>query len=179
MSRKPTPEPEGRFIGVGGLFASLCSAPAALLWLVFGKWWILVFTSPIIIYSVHLIYCLLLLLAAWWRWRNTRIRGILVYSDSPNWRDHIAQNWISHLGDQVVVLNWSRRRTWPRSLAVRVFLRFGLGDDNFNFNPLLIYFRGLSYPLVYRFFHAFRDARHGRPEALQRLERHMFARFES
>ena len=82
-------------------------------------------------------------------------------------------------GEKVVVLNWSKRSTWRRSLAVLVFRRFGLGVDNDNFNPLLICFRGLRYPLIYRCFYAFRDVKHGNTEALHRLEEHMFAQFES
>lgn len=179
MSRKPTPQPEGRFVGGGGLAATAFSIPAVLLWLLLGMWWLLIFTIPLILYIAYMIYGVLLLLAASWRWRGTQIRGILVFSDSPNWRNHIEKNWMPRLHEQVVVLNWSERGSWQNSLEVRIFRRFGIGDDNFNFNPLLIYFRGLRYPLLYRCFFAFRDAKHGNPEALQRLERHMFARFQS
>lgn len=179
MSKKPTPPPEGRFVGVGGLVASIFGAPALLLWLLPDRLWLLIFTIPLIFAIAYLIYGHVLLVAAWWRWRGTQIRGILVFSNSPNWQDYIEQDWIPRLGEQVVVLNWSERGSWRKSLEVRIFRLFGIADNNFNFNPLLIYFRGLRYPLVYRYFFAFRDAKHGNPEALQRLERHMFARFDS
>ena len=179
MSRKPTPPPEGRFVGGGGLTASMFSVPAVLLWLLFDMWWLLIFTAPIILYIAYIVHGIILLLAAWWRWRGTKIRGILVFSDSPNWQNYIEQNWMPRLGEQVVFLNWSERGSWQDSLEVRIFRRFGIRDDNFNFNPLLIYFRGLRYPLIYRCYFAFRDNKHGNPEALQQLERHMFARFAS
>ena len=47
-----------------------------------------------------------------------------------------------------------------------------------NFNPALILLRGLRHPYVYRYYYAFRDAKHGNMEALRRLETHMFAQFE-
>jgi hypothetical protein len=126
-----------------------------------------------------MLYGVLLLLAAWWRWRGSPIRGILVTSDSPHWQKYIEEQWLPRLGEHVVILNWSERGSWRNRLEVRIFRRFGIGDDNFNFNPLMIYFRGLGYPLIYRYYFAFRDAKHGNREALERLEGHMFAQMES
>jgi len=83
------------------------------------------------------------------------------------------------LGNRALILNWSERSTWRNRLEVNIFRRFGIDDDNFNFNPLVIYFRGLRYPLIYRYFFAFRDAKHGDHDALQRLEDHMFAQFDA
>jgi len=179
MSSKQTPTPESRYVGGGGLITSVLGVPVVTLWLLLDIWWLLIFSIPLVLYVAYMIYGVFLLTAAWWYWRGTQIRGILVTSDSPNWQQHIEQNWIPRLGEQVVVLNWSERGSWKNSLEVRIFRRFGMGDDNFNFNPLVINFRGLRYPLLYRFFFAFRDARHGNLHALQGLERHMFARFGS
>ena len=134
MSRKPTPPPEGRFVGGGGVAASIFGVPAVLLWLLLDKWWFLVFTVPLILYIAYILYGVLLLLAAWWRWRGSPIRGVLVTSDSPNWQEYIEEQWIPRLGEQVVVLNWSERGIWRNRLEVRIFRRFGIGDDNFNFN---------------------------------------------
>jgi hypothetical protein len=123
-------------------------------------------------------------MAARRRWRGTRVRGILVYSDSPNWRDYVEKNWIPELKDRVVVLNWSERKSWPRSLPVRLFNFFCLENwfivvgPGTNFNPALVLLRGLRHPFVYRYYYAFRDAKHGNMEALRKLETHMFAQFE-
>lgn len=73
-----------------------------------------------------------------------------------------------------MILNWSQRKEWRFSLPLWIVRRFGLADDNYNFNPMAILFRGLRYPFVYRYFYAFRDAKHGNMEALHRLEEHMF-----
>ncbi len=164
MSKKKTPLPEGRFLGSGGLLALIPAAAGILLWILLGWWFMLFSVIPLILYIEYMTYGVLLLLAAWIRWRKTPIRGILVYSDSPNWSDYIEQEWMPRLGEQVLVLNWSERGSWGKSLEVRIYRRFGIGDDNFNFNPMLIYFRGLRYPFLYRFFFAFRDAKHGNRE---------------
>jgi hypothetical protein len=178
MSRKPTPPPESRFVEDGGVFALIWSAPFIVLYLVFGKWWFLLFTFPLVLYAVHLIYGVLLLFAGWLRWHETPVRGILILSDSPNWGTYIEENWLPRLSEKVVVLNWSEWRKWRASLPVRIFRYFGEGGDNFNFNPALILFQGLRYPLVYRYYYAFLDAKHDNVEALQRLELLMFEQLE-
>jgi hypothetical protein len=43
-----------------------------------------------------------------------------------------------------------------------------------NFNPSVVVLRGAKYPLVLRFFEAFRDARNGNVRALEDLERTLF-----
>ena len=178
MSRRSTPQPESRFIGGGGVVAAAWSVFFVLLWLVFDMWWFIVFALPLVLYGLYLLQGFGLLVAAWWRWRGSSIRGILVFSDSPNWKPYIEEHWVPRLEGMVVPLNWSQRKAWPRSLPVRIFRRFGLSDDNSNFNPSLILFRGVRHPFVYRYFYAFRDAKHGRSEALRRLEEHMFGQFD-
>jgi len=130
MSRKATPSPESRFLGPGAVIALLMGVPSVGLWLVFERWWLLLPAVPLILYIVCVAYGILLLLAAWWRWHGTDIRGVLVWSDSPNWREYIEQNWLPRLAGKVVVLNWSERRHWRASLAVRLFRLFGIAGDS-------------------------------------------------
>ena len=179
MSRKPTPDPdESRLIGSGGVITILWSLLFILLWLALGRWFFLLFAMPLPLYLLWLLDRLSLLSAAWWRWRGTRIQGILVYSDSPNWKPYIEENWLPHLEGRVVILNWSARGKWTGTLPVRIFRHFGIGQDDVNFNPIVILSRGLRHPLTYRFLYAFRDAKHGRSEALKCLEEQMFSEIE-
>ena len=46
-----------------------------------------------------------------------------------------------------------------------------------NFNPSVVLFRGLRRPLVFCFYYAFRDARHGKRAPLEGLERRLFEEF--
>jgi hypothetical protein len=174
MSTKPTPEPVSGFIGGGGIVALAWSTPFILLGLLAGQRWALILALPLVLYLLYLLHGMMLLVGAWICWRGTPVKGILVWSDSPIWRAYIEQTWLPYIAEHVVLLNWSERKRWRWSLAVLIHRRFGIGDDNFNYNPMLIIFRGLRYPYVYRYFHAFRDAKHGNTAALRKLEGHMF-----
>ena len=110
-------------------------------------------------------------------------RGILVYSNSPNWQQYIEQNWLPRIGSQFVLLNWSNRSKWPveAPFEARVFRRFA-GDREFN--PLAIIFRarpiGMLAPntrntVVIPFFQAFRDFRHGKGSLLHAKEAELFS----
>lgn len=104
------------------------------------------------------------------------IRCLVVHSDSPAWQDRIRDTWLPRLGNRAATLDWSERARWPDSLEVRLFRRFIEG--RLNFNPAVLVFRGLRRPLVFRFYHAFQQARHGRPQYLEALEAQMFQAVE-
>jgi len=100
------------------------------------------------------------------------IRCLVVYSESPNWEDHIRNTWLPRLGERAVTLNWSQRSTWPTSLEVRLFRQFI--QSRYNFNPVVLVFRGIRRPHVFRFYYAFQQAQHGRRQYLQALETELF-----
>jgi hypothetical protein len=74
-------------------------------------------------------------------------------------------------------VNWSERATWRSTLAVRIFDWF-CGRER-NFNPAVVVFRGMSAPLVFRFFYAFHEAKQGSPQFLAALEQQLFATLQS
>ena len=117
------------------------------------------------------LYGLALLAGAHWKWTRRGRRCLVVYSNSPTWADHIRRAWLPRMGEAAVVLNWSDRASWGSSLAVRVFRRFGGGRRNFN--PVVVVFRGLRQPHVFRFFYAFQQVDAGR-RYLEQLEAQMF-----
>ena len=177
MGSKVTPSPESRFLGGGAIVVGITSAPF-LAWYPISGWWLLFLLLPLVLYLAYTLYGLLLLIAAWFRWQGSPVRGLLILSDSPSWKNYLEERWLPRLRDGVVILNWSERKTWPRSLPSRLFYHFCcIWNENRNFNPAVILFRGLRYPYVYRYYYAFRDAKHGRPEALHELEAHMFREF--
>jgi hypothetical protein len=55
---------------------------------------------------------------------------------------------------------------------VRLFREFCPGPRNFN--PAVLVFRDLQPPLVFRFFYAFQEAKHGQSQYLEALEAQMF-----
>ena len=97
---------------------------------------------------------------------------LVVYSESPAWEAHIRDTWLPRLGPTAVLLNWTDRARWKPSLEVRLFNHFIKSWRNFN--PAVLALRGLERPLVFRFFYAFQQAKHGRTEYLKELEGELF-----
>jgi hypothetical protein len=106
------------------------------------------------------------LLLAFWAPRGCRV--LFVYSNSPNWQAYCEREILPRLPETAVVLNWSDRKKWPpRALATRLFHAYGGGE---RFNPLGIVFRPFKPIRVFRFWQPFRDAKHGKPQELERVK---------
>jgi hypothetical protein len=139
-------------------------------------WWVwLLIASPavslLVVVVASVIYEIGLLTLAHIIYARRGIRCLIIYSQSPLWRDHIASTWLPTIGPVAAMLDWSSRSTWTGGVAVALFRRF-CGEQDFN--PAVIMFRGWRRPYVFRFFRAFREAKHGRPTYLQSLEEQMF-----
>ncbi len=129
-------------------------------------------TIPLLVFVGYRLYGWLLRFLALVIWRPSGVRGVLVYSESPNWQDYIESNWLPRTANRLTVLNWSDRQDWTKTLAVRLF-RYYVGTVS-NFNPSVVLSQGLRWPLVFRCFHAFRDAKHENWEALRGIEQRLF-----
>jgi hypothetical protein len=106
----------------------------------------------------------------WWiGWARRRV--LFVYSDSPNWKEHVEANILPKLPENSVVLNWSHRLSWSKCNASVMLFRCFAGAEEFN--PIGLVFERFRVVKRYRFWQAFRDAKHGRPEALQLVERRL------
>lgn len=123
------------------------------------------------------------------------VRGLLIYSNSPNWQAYIEQEWIPRLEGRLVVLNWSERARWREDFPLESRIFRQLGDREFN--PAAIIFRPPtpgrrfrrwlraireldalkmlapyeSSSDIVRFFQPFRDYKHGRDHTLRAAER--------
>jgi hypothetical protein len=104
----------------------------------------------------------------WWiGWARRRV--LFVYSDSPHWKEYLEANILPKLSANTVVLNWSNRAKWRKfSVPVMLFRCFA-GEREFN--PIGLVFERFYVVERYRFWQPFRDAKHGRLDALQYLER--------
>jgi hypothetical protein len=97
---------------------------------------------------------------------------ILVYSDSPDWKPYIDNNWLRIIRSYSIVLNWSERKKWNYwSWPVRAFKHWGGGK---NFNPMAIILAGGVKIEVIRFFEAFKDFKHGKEVPLRTAENQLF-----
>jgi hypothetical protein len=104
-------------------------------------------------------------------WIPRGYRVLVIYSNSPHWKQYFEERVLPRLGSRCVVLNWSERRRWSLTLAGCLFWFYG---GHKAYNPLVVVLRPFGRARVFRFWPAFRDAKHGRPEPLQRLETELF-----
>ena len=119
------------------------------------------------------LYAVLLHVLLWLLWSPTGKRVLFVYSNSPLWQSYIEETILPRLPRGSVVLNWSERRRWRWwSLSAAVFHFFGGSRE---FNPLAVVIRPLRWGRAFRFWRAFRDAKHGNRDALQLVETQFFA----
>jgi hypothetical protein len=121
--------------------------------------------------AIHLAETIILYLWIWMTWGRHGRCVLLVYSNSPVWKDYFEAEILPPLLNIAVVLNWSGRTHWKNSLAVFAFRHFA-GDHDFN--PIVIVFRPFHSARAFRFYNAFRDFKHGRPEAVEWIRRELF-----
>lgn len=130
---------------------------------------------------IPVVVCLLILLpiaslvvylSVWSLWSTRGVRLLFVHSNSPVWQDHIQKEILPHLPERSIILNWSERKKWRPSLAAMVFHHFGGYRD---FNPLAVVIRPFRRAKVFRFHEAFAEWKHGKPEALTKMESEFFA----
>jgi hypothetical protein len=131
---------------------------------------LLVLAPYILIYgSYYLLWGSILRLAIWLTWSGRDV--LLVYSDSPTWKDYMEREIIPPIHDRAVILNWSDRQNWKSSVAVLAFMHF-MNDRNFN--PAALVFRPWHSVKRFRFYKAFKDFKHGSPAELERVSRELF-----
>jgi len=128
--------------------------------------WLAVLLAIALVRLVH-VMVLYAMVWLWWIGRARR-RVLFVYSDSPNWKEYVEANILPKLPKNTVILNWSNRAQWPRfSFPVALFRCFAGSQE---FNPIGLVFDRFDLVERYRFWQPFRDAKHGRVEALQFVE---------
>ncbi len=125
--------------------------------------------------ALYLAFCLLqggfLNVVAWRCWCAHGRYVLFVYSDSPIWHDYIKEHILPRLGERAVILNWSQRSQWKRTLAVMTFRYFGGSRE---FNPMAVVFRPFRLARRFRFYEPFREFKHGKPEAVAKMETALF-----
>jgi len=176
--RTPSPEPEELATERGCIFAAVAVAVVAGVVAAMLSWgWLYIACVPGVLALGYVLHTKWLLFRAQRKFGARGIAGVLVTSDSPNWQTYIEEHWIAEFGDRFVVLNWSQRKSWSASLEERLFYRFGKYEENYC--PCIILLRGLRPPLVFRFFLAFRDHKHGNEAALYTLKKRLREELES
>ena len=125
----------------------------------------------------YLVTKILIYLSVWVFWSTRGIRLLYVYSNSPNWQEHIEKEVLPRLPEGKIVINWSERTRWKRlGLPSIVFHHFGGSRE---FNPMAVIVRPFQRAQVFRFYQAFKDFKHGKEEPLSKLESEFFEALET
>jgi hypothetical protein len=131
----------------------------------------LVLPLALLVLTLGILYraAIWLLIQVWWLPRGKDI--LLVYSDSPIWRDYMTQEILPLVQRRAVILNWSERRHWHSwSLGGMALRSYGGRRE---FNPIVLLFPPVGRARVYRFWQAFQDRKHSYPGPLERLKQEL------
>jgi len=121
----------------------------------------------VIVLTLHWLNRLLLYVLIWCIWLPRGRDALVVYSDSPIWRDYMLKKVVPLLKERAVLLNWSERRQWPKwSFTIHVFRSFG---GRTAFNPMVVVFRPFRKAKFFRFWSAFKEWKHGQTVEVERL----------
>ena len=139
-------------------------------------WWLwplLVILLPfvVVVGVLWLVTAVLLQLVVWLTWCPRGRYVLVVYSNSPIWREYFEAHVLPAVSSRGVVLNWSERKQWPYSLPVALFKLFA---GTRNFNPMAIVFEPLTWPRRFPFYPAFQAFKHGRPQEVEEMRNQLF-----
>ena len=103
------------------------------------------------------------------KWGSEGKNILLVYSESPNWKDYIEREIIPKLSPYAVSLNYSRRAEWKHKepLEAKVWKQWSGARE---FNPMAIVIPDRGKVKTVRFHQAFRDYKHGKDHLLRQKE---------
>ena len=134
---------------------------------------LLIAVSPLLIVAIvfYLVAGVLLHIAAWCVWCMRGRDVLLVYSNSPVWQSYVEEHLLPRIAHRAVILNWSHRRHWRRTLAVLVFRFFGGSRE---YNPMAVVFRPFRLARTFLSYKALREFKHGKPETVNQLSEQLF-----
>jgi hypothetical protein len=133
----------------------------------------LILPLALITITLYLPYRIALYLLVWALWLPRGKDILLVYSDSPIWREYVLSEILPLVQGRAVVLNWSERSKWSQwSFRVHLFRAFGGYRE---FNPLVVLFRPFRRARSFRFWLPFKDWKRGYREPVERLRQELSA----
>jgi hypothetical protein len=110
---------------------------------------------------------LLLLVVAWSAWTPQGKEMLIVYSNSPYWKEFFEAALIPELEARALILNWSERSEWRRFDLRTLIFRSFVGRRSFN--PMVLVVRPFRWPKSFRFYDAFKQFKHGKEQQLNNL----------
>jgi hypothetical protein len=118
----------------------------------------------VIVVGLWLLSGLLLQLLIWLTWLPLGRDTLVIYSNSPHWKEFFELNLLPAISDRAVVLNWSDLKKWRSFSLSSLSFRYFAGSREFN--PMLVIFRPFRWAQRFRLWMAFQDYKHGNSERL-------------
>jgi len=141
------------------------------IFLLIGGLWLVIYFPFVKLYGIWLKY------RFWQRHGKFGKFILLVYSDSPNWKEYIEDSMLPRIEKHTVLLNWSRRKEWYRThpFEARVFNHWAGKRE---FNPMAILLSPGHRVKQIRFWKAFKDFKRGKEGPLREVEDSFFDEVE-
>lgn len=129
---------------------------------------VLLLSLPFLLWiACRAVFYSFVLIMIWIRWLPDGKDTLVIYSDSPHWKEYFETEVNPKLSSRSFVLNWSHRKQWSNlTLPTLAFNGFSGARE---FNPLVIVFRLWRWPRRFRFFKAFRDLKHRNQATIRRV----------
>jgi hypothetical protein len=132
----------------------------------------------LLVVILHWLHRLILYLLIWCLWLPKGKDTLVIYSDSPIWRDYMIREILPLLGGRAFVLNWSERNSWPKWFFVAHVFRSFKGEKEFN--PMVVIFRPLQRAKFFRFWLGFQQwKKHGEMASVHSLLREVYLYLDS
>jgi hypothetical protein len=134
-----------------------------------------VLLSLLAVLAIILVANALVLIAVWMLWSPRGKDTLVVYSQSPHWKEYFESDLLPKLERRAMALNWSERSRWSWfDLRVVLFRAF---KGNKSFVPMILVVPPFQRPKTFCFYEAFQDFKHGKEQSLRELESQVNAYF--
>jgi hypothetical protein len=131
----------------------------------------------LVVLAIILVRNALVLIAVWTLWSTRGKDTLVVYSQSPHWKEYFESGLLPKLERRAIALDWSERSRWPWfDLRVVLFRTF---KGYKSFVPMILVVPPFRRPKTFRFYEAFQDSKHGKEQPLRELELQVSAYFAS
>jgi hypothetical protein len=94
---------------------------------------------------------------------------LLVYSDNPNWKDHIETKILPRIERHSVILNWSKRREWEPRMRFESKL-FDHWAASREFSPTAVLFSVIGKVKIIRLCQPSENPKHGKERVSKQAE---------
>ena len=135
---------------------------------------LIILLIPVVIFwlTAKLFLKLVVLICIWAVWGVKGKDLLVIYSDSPYWKEYFENGLLPQIESRSYSLNLSTRaKMQTYNLQILAFDLFKYEKD---YNPMVVLFPFLRWPRRYQYYQAFKEFKHGKENALTKVENQVF-----